>query len=116
MKNVVKPKLASVEEIEEVFQQKVACFTVEGDQVTVGLFVVITTTHCTLSCILLLDYHVSPVKLNHAHKGQHFNKYCTSPDVVNTYLRQVINYPSDLSGESLLCLSCYMHFINNRQT
>ena len=37
MKNVVKPKLASVEEIEEVFQQKVACFTVEDDQVTVGL-------------------------------------------------------------------------------
>ena len=30
-------KLASVEEIEEVLQQKVACFTVEDDQVAVGL-------------------------------------------------------------------------------
>ena len=101
-------KLASVEEIEEVLQQKVACFTVEDDQVAVGLCRDhYNTLYTTLHPPHRLPCESCKIK---PHKGQHFNRHCTSPDVVNAYLREVINYPSDLSRESILCLSCYMHF------
>ncbi len=100
-------RLASVEDIEQVLQQKVACFTVEDDhQVAVGLC---RDHYNTLYTCLHSPQPCESCKIK-PNKGQYFNRHCPSPDEVNTYLRRVSNYPSHLSKESLICLSCYKHF------
>ena len=99
-------KLASVEAIEERLEDKAVSFTVDEKQVSVGLCQV----HCNALYSRLNPTHSCDSCKARPHAGQVFNRHCPSPEVVNTYLRLVINEHNQLSPDSLICTECYRHF------
>lgn len=43
-------------------------------------------------------------------KGEHFNRHCPNPDLINKYLSSTSNAPSHLTKESSICSTCYKYF------
>ena len=96
-------KLASVEAIEERLEDKVVSFTVDEKQVSVGL----CQAHYNALYSRLNPTHSCDSCKARPHAGQVFNRHCLSPEIVNTYLRLVINEHNQLSPDSLICTERY---------
>ena len=43
-------------------------------------------------------------------KGETFNRHCSSPEVVNQYLRQISQETSTLTNTSTICFTCHKYF------
>ena len=99
----------TLNEAEKIFKKPVAMFEVTDEE--------------DIVCVRLCTEHYNTAYM-HTHtpsscaacnskprKGERFNRRCSSVDVINTYLRLVSNVPCHLTDESIICHSCYKHFL-----
>ena len=96
---------------EEIFHHPLATFEVTDQENTVSARLCIEH----YNAVYIYTHPPSPCAAcdSMPRKGERFNRYCPSVDVINTYmyLRLVCNTPCHLTDDSIICHCCYKHFL-----
>ena len=95
--------------VEEIFHHPLVTFEVTDQESTVSARLCIEHYNAVYS----YTHPPSPCAAcgSMPRKGERFNRHCSSLDVINTYLHLVCNAPCHLTDDSIICHSCYKHFL-----